>query len=88
MVLKAKNGRKWTHHCSWPFLQTSIDTIVPVADLISPNLRSSGFSGKAGQEFSPKIAYFWKSKLFLQMYTVRLGPKISALQVGIVQKSK
>ena len=78
MAVTAKNASKCKNHWYQPFSQTSIDTLVPVADLISPNLRSSGFPGKPGQEFSPKIAYFWRSKMFLQVCTVGLGYKNSA----------
>ena len=88
MAVTAKNASKCKNHWYQPSLQTSIDTLVPVADLISPNLRSSGFPGKPGQEFSPKIAYFWRSKMFLQVCTVGLGYKNSASHVCVIENFK
>ena len=88
MAVTAKNASKCKNHWYQPSLQTSIDTLVPVADLISPNLRSSGFPGKPGQEFSPKIAYFWRSKMFLQDCIVGLGYKNTASHVCMIENFK
>ena len=88
MAFKAKSGRKRTYCVVRTLLHISIDRLVPVADLISPNLRSSGFPGKPGQEFSPKIAYFWRSKMFLQVCTVGLGYKNSASHVCVIENFK
>ena len=88
MAVTAKNASKCKNHWYQPFSQTSIDTLVPVADLISPNLRSSGFPGKRGQEFSPKIAYFWRSKMFLQDCIVGLGYKNTASHVCMIENFK
>ena len=88
MAVTAKNASKCKNHWHQPSLQTSIDTLVPVADLISPNLRSSGFPGKPGQEFSPKIAYFWRSKMFLQDCIVGLGYKNTASHVCMIENFK
>ena len=88
MAFKAKSGRKRTYCVVRTLLHISIDRLVPVADLISPNLRSSGFPGKPGQEFSPKIAYFWRSKMFLQVCTVGLGYKNSASHVCMIENFK
>ena len=43
MAFKAKNAPKCKHQWSWPLLQTSIDPLDPVANLISPNHRIPGF---------------------------------------------
>ena len=88
MVFKAKNGSKWKHHWSWPFLHISIELLVLVAGRISANHRISGLTGKAGQEFSPKIVYFWRSKMFLHICTVGLGSTNSASEVGMVENVK
>ena len=88
MAFMAKSGRKRTYYVVRTLLHISIDRLVPVADLISPNLRSSGFPGKPGQEFSPKIAYFWRSKMFLQVCTVGLGYKNSASHVCMIENFK
>ena len=88
MVFKAKNGSKWKHHWSWPFLHISIELLVLVAGRISANHRISGLAGKAGQEFSPKIVYFWRSKMFLHICTVGLGSTNSASEVGMVENVK
>ena len=88
MAVTAKNASKCKNYWYQPSLQTSIDTLVPVADLISPNLRSSGFPGKPGQEFSPKIAYFWRSKMFLQDCIVGLGYKNTASHVCMNENFK
>ena len=88
MAFKAKNGSKWKHHWSWPFLHISIELLVLVAGRISANHRISGLTGKAGQEFSPKIVYFWRSKMFLHICTVGLGSTNSASEVGMVENVK
>ena len=73
---------------SWPFLHISIDLWVAVANRISANHRISGLAGKAGQEFPPNIGFSRRSKRFLHICTVGLGPKISALQVHMVKNVK
>ena len=60
MHLQPRNARECNQNWFRPFLHTSVDPLVLVASLISPNLSSSGVPGKPRQRIQQKIEHYHK----------------------------
>ena len=77
MVFKAKNGSKWKHHWSWPFLHISIELLVPVAGRISANHRISELCRQAkARIFTENWVFFEDPKCFFIFAQWVWGPKL------------
>ena len=59
-----------------------------MARRILPNRGRSDFSGKPRQEFQQKLACYGTLKHFIQLCTMGLFPKNSAVLVGITENVK